>query len=89
MYIICAIIYFEQRNGGNFSMGEKKEALLHDAGVETAVFNYLLENKLLLMSVDTLTDTTTCQSHLLSRQEKLMNLNALNAQLLKMVPLFR
>ena len=33
-------------------MGEKKEALLHDAGVETAVFNYLLENKLLLMSVD-------------------------------------
>lgn len=52
MYIICAIIYFEQRNGGNFSMGEKKEALLHDAGVETAVFNYLLENKLLLMSVD-------------------------------------
>ena len=71
MYIICAIIYFEQRNGGNFSMGEKKEALLHDAGVET------------------LTDTTTCQSHLLSRQEKLMNLNALNVQLLKMVPLFR
>lgn len=52
MYIICAIIYFEQRNGGNFSMGEKKEALLHDADVETAVFNYLLENKLLLMSVD-------------------------------------
>ena len=33
-------------------MGEKKEALLHDADVETAVFNYLLENKLLLMSVD-------------------------------------